>query len=175
MISIWAFYVFLHVENYNRIVEILYTKKEVVVEVLQVFFPYEKEYDSKRKSMDKDMDGKITKNEAMDFAEREGIATNFLIVFKVGNKKVFLKRVKSEVEEYPHRTYEAPPIVIWHRFEGNHTIPVCKTFSYIDFYRFRKAVVKLKLKGVCGVKEKEIIRELTPTHRVMKVSIKDFN
>lgn len=174
MISACVFYILLHVEEYNRVVEILYSKEKIIVEVLQVFFPYEPEYDSKRINMDKNRDGNISNDEIEDFAQREGIANALTIILKVGERRIPLKMVKSKLEEYPHRTFESRPIAVWHRFEAENGKVECGNFVYRDLYPFRKAVVKMKLKGVCGVKEKELVRELTPSIREVKFDIKEF-
>jgi hypothetical protein len=149
----FEFFIFAHHEKYDRVDIILINENEVIIEVLDITFPYESSYDSKKSKIDKNRDGLISDEELKLIADEDSLSQLARLSLRFNDKSVLLKRVKSEVKECPRQVLKNTPISIWHRFYGKIDEDICGTFIFSDSGDFTKGVTKFIINGKCSIEE----------------------
>lgn len=172
----FEFFVIGHHEKYDRIDIISLNDGEIVVEVLDVSFPYEDSYDSKRAKIDINRDGVISDEELKRAGEEDALYQLIKMTLKLNGKAILLKKVKSEVRDFPRKVLENKAISIWHRFYGKIDGDVCGNFFFADNSDFNKGLIKFIVNAKCSVKQTDgikkenyIIKELGENRRSLVI------
>ncbi len=165
-----------HHEKYDRVDFISIDDGEILIEVLDITFPYENSYDSKKIKIDRDRNGYISDEELKKAGDEDGIFQLMKISLKVNDRPILLKRLKSEVRECPREILKNTPISIWHRFYGRTEGNLCGNITFSDNGDFKRGIVKLIINKNCPIKETDgikkenyVIKEIGEKERMFNV------
>lgn len=144
-----------HRGRVDRVIEVLLEERKIVVEVLQYIYTYSRDYDILRASMDADMSGAISEEEAQSFGEKFSFQNILFLDVRYGNDRVKLKYLNSKVEEYPERVNDARNISVWMKYEGELNEDSCENFFIKDKSTYHRGIFRIRVKRNCVIKEVE--------------------
>lgn len=151
MVCFFSLKGYAHRGKLDRVIEVLLENNRLTVEVLQIIYTYDRDYDIIRNSMDIDRNGKITKKEAQSTGREIALRNLLHLSVKLNGEIVRLGLAKIEVQEYPDKINSARTTKIWQKFVGEVKLNQCKDFYLKDSSNFHRAVFRFREISRCAI------------------------
>ncbi len=143
-----------HKAKYDRVEALALQGNTVVLEIFEYILPSSSQYENLLKDMDANRDGIIDAGEAREMARMRGLKNLLMVEVVLDGRRVNLKHVASEAEEFPEELRRGGPLAFWHRYEGGVQSLKCQSITIREGNIFRRALVRISAEGHCHLLDK---------------------